>query len=270
MVRAIVFVALGGHTVYLNGEGVVADAKEAEAWFGKASALNDPSGTFALAECYLAGRGVKQDKVKAVALLQDAADHKSGDAKNLLGKLSLNGEAGFPVNKMTAAELFRQAKELGCPEAFYNLGVLNMGARGVFGGRYPLLFKRGAELGNSLCMFYYAKCLETGDGFPASPPQAGMWYLKSVELLKTQAENHSRPAMYCYAQCLENGQGVARDPSAAAMWYSKAASAGESLAMQWCVNHKVDFRVSGVSPSPSKLTLPHRVTIGTSPERKLP
>jgi len=192
------------------------------------------------------------------------------DAKNLLGKLSLNGEAGFPVNKVSAAELFRQAKDLNCPEAFYNLGVLNMGARGPQAGRYPMLFKRGAELGNSLCMFYYAKCLETGDGFPASQPQSDTWYSKAIEPLKTQAEAHVRPAMYCYAQCLENGKGVPRDPAAAATWYSKAASAGEALAITWCVDHKVNFRVNGDSQTPSKLTLPHRVTIGTNPDRKSP
>jgi TPR repeat protein len=256
--------------MYLHGEGVPTDVKAAETWFGKASAHNDPSGTFALAECYLTGRGVKQDKTKAVALLMEASDHKSGDAKNLLGKLNLNGEAGFQVNKLSAAEYFRQAKDLNCPEAFYNLGVLNMTARGPQAGRYPLLFKRGAELGNSLCMFYYAKCLEGGDGFPASQPMADTWYTKAIEPLKVQAEARVRPAMYCYAQCLEGGKGVPRDPVAAATWYSKAASAGENLAIQWCIAHKVDFKVTNDAQTPSKLTLPHRVSIGTSPDRKLP
>jgi len=78
---------------------VAQDAREAEKWFTKASDANEPSGTLILAECYLAGRSVKQDIQKAAQLLKDASAHHSGDAKNVLGKMYLYGLEGFPANR---------------------------------------------------------------------------------------------------------------------------------------------------------------------------
>jgi serine/threonine protein kinase/TPR repeat protein len=244
--------------MYLHGDSVPQDAREAESWFMKARAANDPNGLLILGECYIAARGVKQDIPKAVQLLQDASNHNSGEAKNLLGKMYFHGMEGFPVNRQNALELFRQAKDLNCPEAFYNLGIANLASHNpnMNAGRAAVFFKRGAELGNALCIFYYAKCLEEGVGVPVSKADSAQWYAKAGEPLRKEADEGSRPAMLCYALCLENGKGVARDPTGASKFYIKAAVLGDPTAGKWCIDHKVVFRINTSVPGQGVLLLP--------------
>jgi len=259
--------------MYLHGEGVVQDAREAEKWFTKASDANDPGGAFILAECYLAGRGVKLDIPKAVQLLQDASGHRSGDAKNLLGKMYFYGMDGFPVNKSSALELFREARDLNCPEAYFNLGMANLAGHnpGMNSSRAAVLFKRGAELGNALSMFYYGKCLEDGTGVPVTKDEAAQWYAKAAEPLRKEADEGSRPAMVAYAMCLENGKGVERNPTVVTAYYIKAACLGDPVAGKWCADHKVPFRVNTSAPGQGVLFLPRAgANFGNALGQKLP
>lgn len=249
---------------FLRGEGVPKDVVEAERWFQQASDHGDPAGMFVLAEAYLSGKGVKQDNAKALKLLQDAADHRSGDAKNLLGKLYLYGKAGLVLNRATAIEYFRQAKDLKCPEAFYNLGMLAYTAKGPFASpaRATGLFEGGAKLNHPLSMFYYGRCLDEGTGVPMSKSDAAMWYAKAIDSLKKGAESGSRAEMVCYAMALDGGLGVEQNSAEAKRWYIKAASLGDTIAQQWCYEHRVDFQVLGSGNSRPSLTLPQKVFVG--------
>ena len=259
--------------MYLHGESVPQDPHEAEKWFTKASDANEPGGTFILAESYLAGRMVKQDIQKGAQLLQDASGHHSGDAKNLLGKLYLYGLEGFPVNRGNAIELFREAKDLNCAEAYYNLGMLNLAGHSpaMNPGRAAILFRHGAELGHPLSMFYYGKCLDEAIGVPVDKDQAAQWYAKAADPLRKEADEGSRPAMVCYALCLENGRGAARDPTGATKYYTKAAALGEALAAKWCVDHKVVFRINSSASGQGVLFLPRAwANLGNAPGAKTP
>jgi len=249
---------------HLHGEGTAKDVAEAERCFQKASDAGDPAGMLILGESYLAGKGVKQDNSKALKLIQEAADHRSGDAKNLLGKLYLYGRAGLVANKPTAVEYFRQAKDLKCPEAFYNLGMIAYTANGPLAtpARAAGLFEGGAKLGHSLCMFYYGRCLDEGTGVPISKTDAQMWYAKAVEPLRKESESGSRAAMVCYAMALDQGLGVEKNFSEAKRWYAKAATLGDTMAEQWCFQNHVDFQIPPSSLSTSTINLPHKVYIG--------
>ena len=249
---------------YLHGEGTPKDVAEAERWFQKASDHGDPAGMLILGESYLSGKGVKQDNAKALKLIQEAADHRSGDAKNLLGKLYLYGRAGLVANKPTAIEYFRRAKDLKCPEAFYNLGMMAYTAKGplVTPARAAGLFEGGAKLGHSLSMFYYARCLDEGTGVLMSRTDAQMWYGKAIEPLKKESESGSRAAMVCYAMALDQGLGVDKNVSEAKHWYAKAATLGDTMAEQWCFQNHVDFQMPPPSSSTSMVSLPHKVYIG--------
>src|SRR5262249_28475526 len=112
----------------------------------------------------------------------------------------------------TAMEYFRQAKELKCPEAFYNLGMLAYQAKGPLAtpARAANLFEGGAKLGQPMCMFYYGRCLDNGTGVPQSKSDAAEWYAKAIEPLKKLATDGERAAMVCYAMALEQGLGVDR------------------------------------------------------------
>jgi TPR repeat protein len=248
---------------YLHGEGVSKDVTDAEWWFQKASDHGDPAGMLILGECYLSGKGVKQDNAKALKLIQDAADHRFGDAKNLLAKLYLYGGAGLSVNRPTALEYFRQAKDLKCPEAFYNLGMLAFTAKGPFAtpARAASLFEGGAKLGHSLSMFYYGRCLDEGTGLPKSKSDAALWYEKAIDPLKKGAEGGDRAAMVCYAMAQDQGLGTDINPSEARRWYAKAATLGDTIAQKWCYDHHVNFEMTGSNGLGSKIVLPHKVTL---------
>jgi len=243
--------------MYLRGQGVAKDPDQAERWFREASDHKDPSGTYALGMCYLTGKGIKQDQAKAVALLEDAGNHRSGDAKNQLGKLYQNGQAGLPANRGNAFELFRQAKDLGCPEAFYNLGMLELTGpmRAKTGpARAQFLFKEGADLGSALCLYYYAKCLDEGIGGAATPMESRAWYAKAITPLKTEADAGSTAAMVYYATCLESGKGTYRNLPEATRYYVAAATAGDAAAQQWCTEHHVGPKPPTTPPA----TIPPR------------
>ncbi|MDR3403674.1 MAG: serine/threonine-protein kinase [Chthoniobacter sp.] len=246
--------------IYLHGDGVPKDVVEAERWFQKASDHGDPAGMFILGESYLSGKGVKQDNAKALKLIQEAADHRSGDAKNLLGKLYLYGRAGLTANRPTALEYFRQAKDLKCPEAFYNLGMLANSSKGPLAtpARAATLFEGGAKLGNALCMFNYGRCLDQGSGVPMSKADATTWYAKAIDPLKKEAEDGARAAMVCYAMALDEGLGIDRNPAEAKRWYAKAATLGDAIAQQWCLENHVAFQgPMPNTPAPPVTTLPN-------------
>jgi TPR repeat protein len=216
---------------------------------------------------------VKPDIQKAVQLLQNASAHRSGDAKNLLGKMYLYGMEGFPMNRGNAIELFREAKDLNCPEAFYNLGMLNLNSRGPLmnPGRAALPFRRGAELGNALSMFYYGKCLEEGTGVPVSKDEAAQWYAKAAESLRREADEGSRPAMVCYAMCLEGGRGVERNPTEVSKYYLRAAALGDPVAGKWCTDHQIPYRVNTSVPGQGVLFLPRAfINAGNASAAKAP
>jgi len=155
-------------------------------------------------------------------------------------------------------ELFREARELNCPEAFYNLGMINLNPRNPLMNslKAALLFKRGAELGNALSMFYYGKCLEDGTGVPVSKDEAAQWYAKAAEPLRREADEGSRPAMLCYAMCLEGGKGVEKNPTEVSNYYKKAAILGDPVAGKWCADHQIPYRVNNSVPGQGVLFLP--------------
>jgi TPR repeat protein len=257
---------------YFNGQGAPKDLSEAERWFQKASDYGDSAGTLLLGEAYLSGKGVKQDYAKALKFIQDAADHRSGDARNLLGKLYLYGRAGLVANKATAVEYFRQAKDLKCPEAFYNLGMIVYSAKGPLAtpARAAGLFEGGAKLGHSLSMFYYARCLDEGSGVPMSKADAQMWYLKAIGPLKKEAEEGSRAAMVCYAMALDQALGIDRNLSEARRWYARAAALGDPMAADWCVQNHVAFQPPPGSLPTSTAPSPRKVFLGKRTGNTLP
>ena len=55
-------------------------------------------------------------------ILERIEKYNDAEAMNMLGCYYQDGDEGFPVDYSKAVELFRQASELGCADAHYNLG----------------------------------------------------------------------------------------------------------------------------------------------------
>ena len=169
-----------------NGLGREApDFRAAVAWFQQGAAAGDSDAMVSLADCYLYGKGIPRNEIKAVEILQAASALNHPRAMNMLGDLLKKGLPGqFAPNYPEAFRLFSSAQKIGNPDAQANLGVMYVNGLGV--PRDPAkayaLWKDGAEnLRNPLCMFFYAIALEGGLAGEKKPAEARDWYYRAAK-----------------------------------------------------------------------------------------
>lgn len=178
-----------------SGQGVSApDFVSAAKWFTKAAEGQDADGMYFLAECYLSpdsSKGVLRNPQRAFELLTTASDLKNHPrAMNLLGDIYKKGIPDVvKVDYSKAFDLFTKASDRGLLDAQGNLGVLYMNGQGVEKdpAKAASLFKDGADQKNSLCMFFYAMCLEGGLGVEKNATEAEAMYRAAAKLGNPQA-----------------------------------------------------------------------------------
>jgi len=78
--------------LYLNGQGVVSDYKQAASWFKKAAEQGYDAAEFNLAIMYKLGQGVEQDITESIKWLQSAAAKDYADAQSSLGNMYYQGD----------------------------------------------------------------------------------------------------------------------------------------------------------------------------------
>ena len=178
------------------------DFAAAVGWFQQGAAAGDSDSMVSLADCYLYGKGVARNELKAVEILRTAAALNHPHAMNTLGDLLKKGLPGlFPPDGAQAARLFASAMAMGNWEAQANLGVM------------------------------YAN----GQGVPKD-------FQNAFDLWKEGAEKRSNPTcMYFYAVALEGGLVGEKRPDEARDWYARAAKAGNAQAAEWCRRNNVSF-----------------------------
>ena len=71
--------------MYVGGEGVAQDEKQAAAWFRKAAEQGDASAQYNLGVMYEQGKGVAQDYKQAVAWYRKAAEQGYASAHTISG-----------------------------------------------------------------------------------------------------------------------------------------------------------------------------------------
>jgi TPR repeat protein len=150
---------------------------------------------------------VERDLNQAIFFLSQSAGFNDPVAKGLLGNIYREGEGLEKPNYREAHRLLLEATEQGFLNAQGNLGVMIiMGevidGKAVEGSPQPdkadtkaafELFKDGAEKGNALCTFFYAKCLDGGIGVAKPmPKEAKENYIKAAELGNTGAQELCR------------------------------------------------------------------------------
>ncbi len=101
----------------MTGRGVEKDTKEAAKWFAESGSNR---AKFHLAELYLVGDGVPENREIALELLQDSSDGGYSKSKALLGKELLNED------REKAIDLFNQAAERGNKDAIDALNELSL------------------------------------------------------------------------------------------------------------------------------------------------
>ena len=126
------------------------------------------------------------------------------------------------VDETEAKVLFRQAADLGHPEAQMVMGEIteNFGMADTAAQRKAFLwFSKAAVQGLPEAQYRVGECHYFGTGTPRNLERAASWYL-------TAANDDNPHAQDAIARLFEYGEGVAEDPIKAREWSLKAATKG--------------------------------------------
>jgi TPR repeat protein len=196
--------------LYWQGEcGLQLDKGEAIKWFKEAHGSGDTGAGVIVAKCYLRGDGIAADEDEGIRILTPLAEAGVGAARTLIGQCYYAGLGQFA--KLPQKERDRMAKtyyekaiEAGDWEACGHLGVMyEEGRTGRKDWQQAArLYLQGVEHENPICMYYYARSIES----------------HGAELAKLLGRQDS-----------------------AETYYVKAAAASVKQAKQWCIEHNVKF-----------------------------
>ena len=116
--------------MYVQGQGVEQDSKEAVYWYQKAADQGDAKSQFKLAEMYGQGPGVGRDVKEALKWLRKAAEQGHAEAQVVLGKEYFDGERVEQDFKQ-GFKWCRKAAEQGHADAQGGLGMMYEDGKGV-------------------------------------------------------------------------------------------------------------------------------------------
>ena len=109
---------------YLHGEGVAENKTDAFEWIKKAAEKGDADAMFYLARCYFEGEGVTEDKPEAVKWWKKAADQGDADSMFELANCYFNGDGVDGKDVSKAVALYKDAAQHGSEEALETLREL--------------------------------------------------------------------------------------------------------------------------------------------------
>ena len=132
--------------IYLTGDGVTKDDKEALKWLRMAGDQDNPLAERYLAEMYFKGRGVEADNAEAAKWLRLAAAQGDAESEHNLAVLYEQG-LGVMHNVKEAANWMRRSAEQNFAASQQGMGAL----------------------------------YENGDGVPEDPVEAAKWYRKAID-----------------------------------------------------------------------------------------
>jgi uncharacterized protein len=122
-------------------------------------------------------------------LIQQAASLGSSMGMFLLGDKYYNGSGGVPLDLARAADLFRQAADLGCREALHAMAICFYNGRGVVMDRVKAFqfWKQGANLGSSTSIYNLALEYHKGTVVPKNLVLAKKLYKQAAALGNVEA-----------------------------------------------------------------------------------
>ena len=131
---------------------------------------------FNVADCYLNGRGVETDSLRAIKYLQLDAAANTMLSKDLLGILYISQETN--ADTLEAVKLFKEAANLGNAKSARRLGIYynSIGALELSAKWY----QKGADMGDAKAQHTLGKALINGELGLKVDQQNGFEYLLSV------------------------------------------------------------------------------------------
>jgi hypothetical protein len=185
--------------MYVKGQGVKANNKEAVKWFQKSAQQGNVNAQNNLGVMYFKGRGIPQDYVKALLFFNVAAETGNQNAKIKKTLVS---------QRMTPAQI-RKAKDL-----------TTKWLQNQFCWDSDIAYcKKKADQGDSDVQYDLGLMYGKGQRVPQDYKEAIKWYTKSAKQGHAEAQNALGLA---YA----HGTSVPQNYSEAVKWYRKAAEQG--------------------------------------------
>ena len=187
---------------------------------------SDPGDLLQRGLAYENGDGVEQNFTHAADLYKQAADLGNAEAMCQIGFLYQEGN-GVEQSYSKAKEWYEKAIENGDKYAMYWIGFLYEDGNGVEQSysKAKEWFEKAAENGDKYAMLRIGHLYRYGNGVKQSYSKAKEWYEKA-------AENGDKYAMFWIGFLYENGNGVKQSYSKAKEWYKKSADLGYDSAIE--------------------------------------
>jgi TPR repeat protein len=156
--------------------GEPSDDVKAFNWYKLAAEQNHPEALNTVGKCYFNGDGVQQDKRQAFEYFKRSADLKYSDALVNLGRMyefdlapiadaDLFDHTRLTRNAQFAFKCFLEAADLDDPRGCLNAAIFYQKGFGGGGANWFnafRMFKKGAALGDVMCMVNVAKLHDSG------------------------------------------------------------------------------------------------------------
>lgn len=207
--------------LYMLGQGVDKDYRQAAKWLEKANAQQAPEAAFLYAKLLLNGKGVKQSVPQAVKWFKQSANAGFADAQHALSVLYVRG-IGVPQDYALAAKWSEKAAQAGNAEAAYNLAKQYEAGAGVTRSesRAKYWYTQSANKGFTLSQFElgkrYLKNDTTTDGRIAEPD-----YAAAKKWLIQAADKQHAPAQFALARLYKDPRANMADYAAAKARYEQ-------------------------------------------------
>ena len=114
--------------MYLDGKGVVPDARAAASWFRRAAAQKHPAAQYNLGVAYYEGQGVTQSFTEAADWFRRSAEQRYGPAAYNLAAMYEDG-LGLDRDPDQALHWYERAAKAGLAEAMHELAAINFSGR---------------------------------------------------------------------------------------------------------------------------------------------
>jgi TPR repeat protein len=179
--------------LYLEGKGTPRDEKQGYTLIKRAAEAGDPKSIAQVGILLSNGTGVAKDPVQGMVWLERGAKSGSPDALVFLARKKLRDPSSSIADKKEAVVLLAKAADqndlVACGELSEVLAKKGGGVA-VDLDRSTFYAKKGAELGDPLCRYLYARRL-----LITSPKDAYPW-------AKLAMQDHAASAVGLYQECL--------------------------------------------------------------------
>lgn len=194
---------------YFTGKGIEQDREKAVQWFTASAEQGNATGQVNLAYCYYFGIGVRKDSLESLRWCRMALDQGLAGAQNLYGALFCKGDE--------RQEWYQRAAEQNCEVAMLNLA--NVYSQTGKCDEALTWLNKAANRGFLPAKSMLGRMYFNGDCVKEDKEEA-------VKLFRNAAEQGLADAQYYLGVCYYKGQGVGKDYKSAFKWVKMAADQG--------------------------------------------